>query len=84
MNTFDPATHTYHSNGKRLPSVTEIISTVYPRSFLAADYYLQRGTAVHASVALVMRSEDEGYEFDDTIKGQIEAARKWKREFKPA
>ena len=83
MNTFDPIKHEYTSNGRRLPSVTEIISAVYPRSFLAADYYLTRGSAIHASVALVMRGQDGGYEFDPTIAGQIEAARKWKREFCP-
>jgi hypothetical protein len=51
---YDPLTHTYRVNGKRLPSVTEIIQTVLPRKWNASDFDLRKGTMVHKALALHM------------------------------
>ena len=51
---YDPVTHTYRVNGKRLPSVTGIIQTVIPRKWNADEWCMNRGTMVHKALALHM------------------------------
>jgi len=79
--TFDESTHTYSRFGQRVPSVTEIINELCPMLFKPDDWYLQRGTAVHACAAMIAKGVD--FEHDERISGQVEAIRKFFREVKP-
>ncbi len=77
---FDADTHTYRLDGKRVPSVTQVLDDLLP-GWQAEEWYLQRGTAVHACAPLVAR----GIEFthDGQIDGQVAALRRFFREVKP-
>lgn len=78
--TFDTETHTYAIDGRRVPSVTEIVNTVVPQ-FQADAYYLQRGSAVHACAALIAKGQD--FTCDPRIAGYVEAIRLFYTDFAP-
>ena len=80
MNTFDQATHTYTINGRKVPSVTQVLNDLLP-CWKASEWYLQRGTAVHACAALIATGQD--FEHDPAIDGQVWALRKFFAEVKP-
>lgn len=71
---FDAVTHTYHVDGVRVPSVTQILRAVF-RQFEASEWHLQRGTAVHAAAAFIARGIE--FDYDPVIAGQVAACRKW-------
>jgi len=76
--------HEYALDGRPIPGVTSILGDVLRGSdWQAQAWYLDRGTAVHAAAALVMQGRDSGYDFDPVIAGQVEAARRFKREVQP-
>lgn len=54
---FDEAAHVYKLDGRKLPSVTQIIEGVMPRSFQPSAWYLSRGGAVHRAVQLAATGE---------------------------
>lgn len=60
MLTFEPDSHTYHADGKRVPSVTQVLSFlddfehVPPATLEAARQF---GTHVHEAAALLVRDE---------------------------
>ena len=81
MTTFDPVAHRYEMDGRRVPSVTQIMADVFGVPFKASEWYLERGTAVHACAAMVGRGEQ--FENDPRIDGQVEACRKFYREIQP-
>ncbi len=68
MKTFNPEAHTYHAGDRRLPSVTEIIGGLglsRDWSFLKdREFYLQRGTAVHACIKLHLEGAEIDWDFD--------------------
>lgn len=70
----------YEINGRPVPSVTEVLGELLP-TWQAGEWYLQRGTAVHACCAMIARGE--AFDCDPQIAGQVAAARKWFSEFKP-
>lgn len=77
---FDAERHEYRVNGVRWPSVTEIISTVFGRpGWVADEWYLERGRAVHACAALIAQGKD--FEHDERIAGQVAACRKFFSDF---
>lgn len=73
-NTYDSDTHVYTITGRRVPSVTGILDDVMPGHH-ADDWYLQRGTAVHACCAMIARGVQ--FEHDPQIVGQVAACRQW-------
>lgn len=76
--------HEYALGGRPIPGVTSILGDVLRGSdWQAQAWYMNRGTAVHAAAALVMQGRDAGYDFDPVILGQVEAARRFKREVQP-
>lgn len=81
VTTFDAPTHTYHIDGRKAPSVTQIMADVFGVPFKAGQWYLDRGQAVHACAAMVGRGED--FDNDPRIDGQVEAARRFYREIQP-
>lgn len=78
---FDAKTHRYLVDGEPVPSVTQIISAVLGQSWMAADWYLQRGRAVHACAALLAQGLD--FSYDPQIEGQVKALRRFYSEVHP-
>ena len=62
------------------PFATQILGDLLP-SFQAADWYLERGRAVHACAALVAQGKD--FDSDPQIAGQVKAIRKFFADIKP-
>ncbi len=67
-NEFDPITHTYRINGRPVPSVTQVLGDVLP-GWKASEWYLQRGSAVHAAAAFIARGQE--FDFDPAITMQV-------------
>jgi hypothetical protein len=85
MLTFDQTKHEYKIDGVRVPSVTQVIWDLLP-GYEAGDWYLERGTAVHACAALIAAGLAAGQDFDHdpTISGQVAACHRFFAEVKPA
>jgi hypothetical protein len=79
-NTFDAATHTYAIEGRKVPSVTQVLNDLIP-GFKAGEWYLNRGQAVHACAALIAQGVE--FEHDPAIDGQVRAVRRFFAEVKP-
>jgi len=77
---FDPETHTYTIDGRRIPSVTEIMADLIP-GWHAGEWYLQRGQAVHACAAMIAQGLE--FDHDPRIAGQVAACRKFFRDAQP-
>ena len=80
MNTFDDATHTYAIDGRKVPSVTQVLNDLIP-GFKAGAWYLNRGQAVHACAALI--AQGVAFDHDPAINGQVRAVRRFFAEVKP-
>ena len=74
---FDAASHSYTINGRPVPSVTSVLGDLIP-GWKASDWYLQRGSAVHAVAALIANGKT--FVHDPQIDGQVSALRKFFRE----
>jgi len=83
MNTFDPIAHKYFIDDRPVPSATQVIREILGDAIWnAADtWYLERGTAVHASAALI--AQGKPFEHDPAIDGQVRACRKFFADFQP-
>ena len=78
---FEEATHQYKYNGKVIPSVTQVIRAVLGHGWSAAEWYMQRGRAVHACAAFIAQGVD--FKSDPQISGQVAAIKKFYAEVKP-
>ena len=78
---FDPEKHIYRLDGKIIPGVTQIINELLPIQYKPNDWYLKRGSAVHACAAFIARGID--FDFNEQISGQVAAIRKFFAEVKP-
>ena len=72
--------HEYRLHGKLLPSVTHILGDMMP-GWKAGQWYLDRGKAVHAAAAMILRGQ--AFEHDPVIAGQVAACRRFVREWAP-
>jgi len=82
MNHFDPILHRYYIAGYPVPPVTQVINEVLPGAVWRADeYFLGRGTAVHACMALLAKGKC--FDYDTAIDGQVTAGRKFFAEVAP-
>ena len=54
---FDPEKHSYTLDGRRVPSVTQCIGAVLGKGWEAEEWYLDRGTQIHAAAALIARGK---------------------------
>lgn len=70
--TFDDERHEYRLNDRVLPSVTGIIKS-HVKGWQAADFYLQRGSAVHKAVALALDDRLDWESVDARIVGRVKA-----------
>ena len=75
MLTFDKEKHEYKVGDRVVPSVTQILSSVFGRSFYADEWYLDRGKAVHACAAMIVKKQE--FDHDPQIAGQVAACRQW-------
>jgi len=80
MRTFDESTHTYRIDGRKVPSVTQVLGDLIP-GWKASEWYLNRGQAVHACAAMIAQGIE--FEHDPVIDGQVRACRKFFAEVKP-
>jgi hypothetical protein len=71
--TFNEQDHSYWMDGRRLPGVTETITRIAPYAFQVDEWYLQRGAAVHAAVALALRDELDPESVDERIHGRVQS-----------
>lgn len=70
---FNADNHTYWLGDRRLPSVTQVINRIAaPR--MVDDWYLQRGSAVHAAIELAMSDDLDFNSLDERIEGRVKAA----------
>jgi hypothetical protein len=74
---FDADAHTYTLNGRRLPSVTQVIGAVIERRFNPGDWYLQRGRALHHAIHLMVKGTLDWESVDDRIFGRLKALEKF-------
>ena len=75
-------THEYRLNGRRIPSVTEILKEVIGLQWQAGEWHMDKGKVVHQCAALIAR----GVSFknnDQRISGQVEACNKFFSDHKP-
>lgn len=79
--TFDAERHEYRIDGRRVPSVTQIVGDLLP-CYPAGEWFMERGRAVHACAAMIAH----GVEFnsDPQIDGQVRACRAFFADIKPA
>ena len=54
---FNGIDHTYTLDGRRLPSVTEIIRSNFGDPFNSKDWYMQRGKALHKAIELLCQNK---------------------------
>ncbi len=73
--------HIYRLDGKIIPSVTQILNELVPIKYKAGDWYLKRGSAVHACAAFIARGID--FDFNEQIAGQVAAIQKFFAEARP-
>jgi hypothetical protein len=74
---FNDLTHEYFLDGKRMPSVTEIIAAVIPRAWSPDPWYMERGTANHKAIALHLNGQLDESTLDPRIIGHFTAAKKF-------
>lgn len=70
---------TYMLDGKRLPSVTEIINAIFPMPPVD-PWYLQRGTATHLACELADKGMLDWGSVDSEILPRVEAWMKFRRD----
>jgi hypothetical protein len=83
MNTnFDKDSHQYYIDDRPVPSVTQILGEVLSgATWKASEWHMQRGTAVHACMALLAQSKC--FDYDIEIDGQVTAGRRFFAEIDP-
>lgn len=77
--TFHEEDHSYWLGERRLPGVTETISRLAPHRDVD-EWYLQRGSAVHAAVALSLQGELDPESVDPRIQGRIDSVMQFIRD----
>ena len=70
--------HEYSWNGRRVPSVTQLIRLLAPRDFEVDEYYKKRGTIIHTICQWEDTGELEPSSVDPTLIGFLGAWRKFK------
>lgn len=79
--TFDEAKHEYWLDGRNLVSVTQVIRRFVPQ-WQAGEWYLTRGKAVHAAVALAIQGKLDWSSVDERIKWRVKSILNFVKETK--
>lgn len=77
--TFNPERHEYTLNGRRVPSVTEVIQSVLP-GYQAEPWYLQRGQALHLACRYLDEGRLDRSSVSPEIEGRVMAWERFRRE----
>lgn len=80
---FDRERHEYRVGGRRLPSVTEVIRAVLP-GWEDEQWYLDRGSAVHAACQFVDEGRVAWDDLDGRIRNQVVAWCQFRQDFPAA
>lgn len=80
MLTLDEATHTYTRDGKTLPSVTQIINHCV-KQHAAADWYKERGKAIHKATELLDKGKLDWTTVDPRIINRVRAWERFRRDY---
>jgi len=79
---FDAESHSYYIDGRRVDSVTQVLTArLGDKMWFASEWYLERGRVVHACCALV--ANGKRFVCDDRVAGQVSACRKFYADLKP-
>lgn len=78
--TFDGASHRYKLDGRPVPSVTEVISSLLP-GWQADPWYLNRGACLHHGCALHDKSVLDWSSVSPEIAGRVRAWQRFRDEF---
>ena len=75
---FDEATHTYTRDGVEVPSVTTVISGVWPELYdWSTDYAMERGSKVHKAIALDFEGDLDEDSLSPILVPYLHAARRF-------
>lgn len=77
---FDEAEHSYLVNGRRFPSVTQVLSLLEDLSGIdgnTLEYARERGHAVHVGMALLVRNELEWETLDDELYSYLRGGQRF-------
>lgn len=68
--TFNPKTHSYFVDDKRVPGVSEILKTIgLSKSYVGVDpFYKERGIAVHRAIELYLQNNLDESSIDPILK----------------
>ena len=78
---FDESTHTYRLNSIPVPSVTQVISETTGTAWKAAQWYLDRGRAIHKCAEFITQKKE--FKFDPRLAGYVAALKRFFAEVKP-
>ncbi len=70
---FDAESHRYSIDGRVLPSVTQVIGAIIPRNYSCASWYMDRGSAIHKAIHLMIQGKLDWSSVDERILGRIRA-----------
>ena len=73
--TFDQEKHLYYLDGRPIPGVTQVIRYFIP-AWRCDPWYLERGKAVHAAIALHIQGTLDESTIDPQIKGRVDALKR--------
>ena len=69
---FDPETHIYTIDGRRLPSVTQVLSSVFEPKDYWTEWHRERGIAVHKAVEIIAKGgKVDPSTLDERIAGRV-------------
>lgn len=77
---FEEATHTYKLAGRIVPSVTQIINSIWPVHDAGA-YYRERGNALHKAIELSDAGRLNWKTVHDEIAGKVKAWEKFRKDW---
>jgi hypothetical protein len=73
---FEKETHIYTVNNKTIPSVSKIVNEVVGLPYIADEWYLQRGNAIHKALALYIQGKLNENSIDERIQAYVENGKK--------
>ena len=78
---FNESTHTYTSDGAKVPSVSTIINDLLGSDYSNIDpFYANRGTAVHKAIELYLSGSLDKASLDEHVSPYFEAFLKFEKE----
>jgi len=77
---FEEKEHIYTLDDRRLPTVTEIVNSVYGLEYTADEFYMHKGSMLHKAVSFYLQGVLDESTVDERIRGKLEGAKKAIRE----